>query len=1640
MGGKKDKGGNEKGGGWPREDGGKSRDNGGGDKWGEKGTTKGGWPDERKGGWQDGKGGEKGERKGFEKGEWQDERKGGWQDGKGGEKGDRKGFEKGEKGEKGKGKAPRPEKLVSQGLRGIVISFIKDKPSGFLQRSDGERDVFFDITDVIGGESVELYDAVEFDVVEGNDRKLYAARLKKVPKDTPQDKNTLKSSTPLTASTAGSLTGSLGLAAKKGSLTGGFSGGLAKKGGGGLSGGLTASTPGSLTGSLLKSGGILSGGGLGGKAKLEDANADGAADGEEDEEEGVVWGRVVSTRERFGFLQRLGSSDTGDVFFRAADVSGMGSNDPGERANGIEITMPNGRNSMGHTKFYLNIDDEVSFTMSKDHTGKPCAADICKEKKGAWRTGRRTQLGGRSTAHRQETVKDQMNRLLEMGADQVLHNASLFKEILESPQFDPSHLCKIVSLLASQDLAEDDRADPLYRIFLDSSAMKTMLRTNIIKHSAGQHSGTFLVECLKCLVEVVVRHPTPQSLRGQLPLVELVEAWEMSVREGSSATKKGLPDDVRHMLMCLQKKFPDDVNLDRLFGVRAKKDVRSAAEEYSELLEADHYMDMPILPTSAEMLGQCAFELSENMRTYEKVEDYVQTHFMLLREDYVEPLRAGIKLYMQGRHSPKDLHVYTDVKVVGMLSTWEGVVYRVELPKAQVKKIKWDSSKQLMYGSLLCLSDDSFETLIWATVWRRDAEMMSAEGQLDIRLPFETFDDRLSPGKSFCCIENVTIYFEAYRHVLIALQSMRPSDLPFQQIFLSPQPLPVPPTFLKADTDMFHFHNVFHSCEKPDAVVSAPRSFKILQEWPSTLLQALDIDPTQLDAIRHAMTSAVALIQGPPGTGKTWVGLKIVQALLENTREVRYSPILVVCYTNHALDQFLEGIFKFCEKIARIGSRSKSEIMQTRNLKELVGELKPSKEYYQARKSLNDRRDRLREDFGKMLELVDSHTVGVKSGRNILKEKEFEAFYQGYLDYLAEDAGKVTSVYEDDDAVDDELWTKMMKAWLETSHFEKLAPVMKQSAGGLPTLDKLKGGVSDDDVDAEEEEAEQEQHERKLDVEQVGEKKNGGMGDFYAEIKNAWLPYWEEHQGRMSLDLLSFTWSDHAEALWLLPREKRHETYRQWLLEQHHEAREQLPEMSRLLERNADSRAALERDRKLELLREMQIVGMTTTAVSKYQSLLRELRPEIVIVEEAAEVLEAHILTALHARTQHVILIGDHQQLRPGTAVYRLSKSFHLDVSLFERLIKNGADHVTLLQQRRMHPKISRLMRQLYPNLRDHESTYKRPEVMGVKQRTFFLRHNKMEDDEGESHSKTNTWEASFIAALCSHLVQSGYDETQITVLTPYLGQVRTLKNKIRRDPALQNMLITAVDNYQGEENDIIVISLVRSNRNKSVGFLAVDNRVNVALTRARCGMFILGNADMLKTSLWSSIISELQSDGSFGERMPLIDKDSGCVHEVKSADDISVLLKDPLHQTYGEGEGSFGVVAERWAQLGQDEGKGGKGRDRRAYNDDRSAKTQSSARDGNMGSRQDANDEWPPKSGAAARRGPGALSSAESAPKRDVAPPPTKLAAKGDLEECELVHGRADLDEATAGDDGKKSTKKKQKSNATGKVVMKWG
>lgn len=113
-------------------------------------------------------------------------------------------------------------------------------------------------------------------------------------------------------------------------------------------------------------------------------------------------------------------------------------------------------------------------------------------------------------------------------------------------------------------------------------------------------------------------------------------------------------------------------------------------------------------------------------------------------------------------------------------------------------------------------------------------------------------------------------------------------------------------------------------------------AFKILEAdtWPDA--EQLGLDSSQYRALQAALTKELVVIQGPPGTGKTFMAMKIAEILIKNkVRMGRSTPILVVCLTNHALDQFLMGMMAFTRKIVRIGGQSKQPELASFNLKYL---------------------------------------------------------------------------------------------------------------------------------------------------------------------------------------------------------------------------------------------------------------------------------------------------------------------------------------------------------------------------------------------------------------------------------------------------------------------------------------------------------------------------------------------------------------------------------------------------------------------------------------------------------------------------------------------------------------------------------
>lgn len=882
--------------------------------------------------------------------------------------------------------------------------------------------------------------------------------------------------------------------------------------------------------------------------------------------------------------------------------------------------------------------------------------------------------------------------------------------------------------------------------------------------------------------------------------------------------------------------------------------------------------------------------------------------FRLLREDNVGPLRDAIRAELEGLQNPTAAHAperrkkqsqrtfsYRGVSLNG-LSFEKRLGFRLSVrfnkPAHLLKAGRtqqgdwWEESRRLQLDSLVCLLDSRGSVIFCTvgetaetsnstksdtgprarTVYEKPSEPNQAYvtlgpvtiDNMNIQQILENFIASQRIGRvTLALIEFPGVLLPSFQPTLLALQQMqKTADLPFAN-FLAPLDVHdatnvnVPPPAYSLEPG-FQFNLRCIMNEGLNLLLNTREQFDIkkLQEGSS-------LDDAQAVALVDSLSRRLALVQGPPGTGKSYTGVALIKVLLANKRASVSSrrlkpaqrsnrgadigPIVCVCYTNHALDQLLEHLVKGgVEQVIRIGSRSKSELLSECTLRKVANKLQKTKT-----------------EGSRMFELHQTLEM---------LERELENLF-------------IQLARADSDAT--------IRDHLQSNHPKH--------------YDELFGGEDDDGFT-------EVRHRKKSALNnwlQTGNRERPGR---------AVKPRHAHVLSRVPLKAMSHTERQILHQFWLSEiTESLFETVKHTLLEAQ-ETRKELEKIRHEVD--------------LRCLNQANIIGATTSGLARNIDLLRRVKAKVMVCEEAGEVLESHTITAFLPSLQHVILIGDHLQLRPQIQNYHLQHDspnggqYSLDISLFERLVQPPGlgstaqlPFTTLETQRRMDPSISRLIRDtLYPKLQDSAAVSEYPQVCGVRNRLFWFDHEMPENGESEGEgvttSRTNDFEVEMTAALVTHLVRQGvYSSEDIAVLTPYLGQLQKLKrrfassfeivlNDLDQDDLqnieLQNtedgaasktppmqiaktslrkaLRIATVDNFQGEEAAVVIISLVRCNAKNNCGFLKTSNRINVLLSRAKHGMYIIGNARTSRhVKMWDNVITILKESDNFGTSLELM-------------------------------------------------------------------------------------------------------------------------------------------------------------------------
>ncbi|KAF8523920.1 P-loop containing nucleoside triphosphate hydrolase protein [Hysterangium stoloniferum] len=843
------------------------------------------------------------------------------------------------------------------------------------------------------------------------------------------------------------------------------------------------------------------------------------------------------------------------------------------------------------------------------------------------------------------------------------------------------------------------------------------------------------------------------------------------------------------------------------------------------------FREISILPTADELVSKedpfirrsAVLEDPDNSST--RIAIHLDNQFRLLREDMIHEMKDELQIALgkkKGKHRGFDIDglvvkdIYYQTPQNNRKCNWAITFECIKDPFNYIKPTVKDRMAHFKdrpslfkHQSMACLLIDG-DIVAFPTI-HRDETLLSKVPPIIVL----QFTDKKVIDKTLIKLYSVnhlrllsidTAVF-AYEPILKALQEKK--ELPFSRELLlwSEGSSTWPPE--SAPLELIH------------ALKLDP--FLDLQPYLSTS-KSIKLGGAQAAAFLTGLTQRVSLIQGPPGTGKSFIGALLAKALHKYTEQ----KILVVCFTNHALDQFLEDLMdigipedcmvrlggKSTTRTEKLALRAQSRDMTHRKVDYTLIRLLHAESDDLAARMVNVFKEYQRFNPSKNLNMVLQHL-----------EFDYPEYYAAFLVPESSDGMQITG--KSGRAITpDYLISQWTLGW---------------GAGVLKDI----------------------------------ERENKAIWDMHVDARKAQFVKWcEEMMGE--------------------------------LVERLREALEAYNTCREKIERLYSERDAI-------ILQEKRIIGCTTTGAAKYREAIAAARANVLLVEEAGEILEAHILTSLGPETEQIILIGDHQQLRPKVNNYLLTvekgDGYDLNRSLFERLVLKKYPHEKLVMQHRMRPEISALIRALtYGDLTDAPSTINRPNIRGVIDNIVFINHSVPEDDDfaiedkrdlAAKSSKQNRHEALMVLKMVRYLAQQGYGTDKMVVLTPYLGQLRMLRDTLKKenDPILNDLdsydlikaglltplppgspkrsiRLSTIDNYQGEESDVVIISMTRSNPKHDIGFMSSRERLTVLLSRARNALIMIGNSQTFIRSrkggeIWKLLFDILRKNGHIYDGFP---------------------------------------------------------------------------------------------------------------------------------------------------------------------------
>ncbi|MFD2163767.1 AAA domain-containing protein [Paradesertivirga mongoliensis] len=290
-----------------------------------------------------------------------------------------------------------------------------------------------------------------------------------------------------------------------------------------------------------------------------------------------------------------------------------------------------------------------------------------------------------------------------------------------------------------------------------------------------------------------------------------------------------------------------------------------------------------------------------------------------------------------------------------------------------------------------------------------------------------------------------------------------------------------------------------------------------------------------------------------------------------------------------------------------------------------------------------------------------------------------------------------------------------------------------------------------------------------------------------------------------------------------------------------------------------------------DLVAKAQVITATLVGANHYT--VRSLKYHTVVIDEAGQALEPACWIPV-LKAQKLILAGDPFQL-PPTIKSDESARKGLNITLLEKCIRLHPESVVMLnEQYRMNKAIMGYSSRVFygQQLKAHDSVANHVLTEGEQPLTFLDTAGCGFDEKAEGTSTTNADEAAFLIRHLTTLITNLtplMDCPSIAIISPYKEQMGVLKDLLLQEPALQPfskyISVNTIDSFQGQERDVVYISMTRSNPEGTIGFLSDIRRMNVAMTRARKKLVVIGDsATLSRRAFYADFIGYAEGVGGY--------------------------------------------------------------------------------------------------------------------------------------------------------------------------------